>query len=245
MAIFFIIFPTATDKIENLVTDRKSGEGFIKDIIMIFDRLDCEKHIEVFIDIENKKKFIDDFNALVNLMEVKITIGSFDLEDVINNLIFGNAIKFSSNPYYDYKIEIIDGFQKIDRIFKDEINQSRVLNRNDFRHCENHPNRIPTKSPLIGGIGGFNNAEKWLPSAIGDAKTKKTIVINIDLQNGNFIIRFEDENFNNQYHAYHIVKGKDGNYTEDNEKLKILENSSKGIPRALKLIKYRNQLSSK
>lgn len=83
----------------------------------------------------------------------------------------------------------------------------------------------------------------FLSSAIGDAKTKRNILINIDKNNSDFILRYEDENFMNQYHAYHIVKKEKNNYIFDQKKINLINNSHKGIPRAYKLILYREKLT--
>jgi hypothetical protein len=133
----------------------------------------------------------------------------------------------------------MNSFFEIDNIFYSK-NQNRKLNRLDFRHCENHPDYNPAKkSPLIGGIGGFENAEKLLPSAVGDAKTKRTILINQDRINNSFFLRYENENFENQYHAFHIVKRENTRYIEDKEMLLKIKSNRKGIPRAFKIIEYR------
>lgn len=235
-----VIFPVSADNIENLISDRMSGQLFIKNLLMTLDRIDCERDTETFIDIENKNTFIADYQALESLLDVRI--GSYDLETTINQYISSNSIRtFIENPDEAFEeVVLISAFSRVDSLFTQK-NQSRVLNRNDFRHCENHPKRIPSKSPLIGGTNGFDNAQEWLPSAIGDSKTQRRILINIDASNQNFIVRFEDENFNNQYHAYHIVKRENGQYIADKEELNLIKSSRKGIPRAFKLIEYRTE----
>lgn len=240
MPTFFILFPTKTDKIENLVSDKNAGVEFVKEILMSFDRIDCEKETEIFIDKKNKEDFINDYKTLENLLDIRI--GAYDLEGVLLSYITQNSIKLitKTDQNFDYTISL-NCFDKIDKIFN-KVNSQRRINRNDFRHCENHPNYNPSKkSPLIGGIGGFDNAQNLLPSAIGDAKSKRKLLINRDQLNQNFIIRFEDENFDNQFHAYHIVKGENGKYREDKEGIDLLKSSNRGIPRAYKLINYREQ----
>ncbi|MBK8806981.1 MAG: hypothetical protein IPO21_10180 [Bacteroidales bacterium] len=243
MPSFFITFPTKADNIEDIVSNRRDAESFVKELLMTLDRIDCENNAQIFINKENIENFINDYKTLEKLLEIKI--GAYNLEDALRSFITHNSIKIISKKDYvfDYYFKLNCFFQ-IDEIFNCR-NQHRQLNRNDFRHCENHPKRISSKSPLIGGLGGFDNAEKLLPSAIGDVRTNRSVLINTDKINQNFIIRFEDENFNNQFHVYHIVKNIANNYMEDSEKLNQIKNSHKGIPRAYKLITYRNERSKK
>ena len=241
MNTFYIVFPTKEDKIEDIFIDRKSGENLIKEMFMVIDRIDCEKNTKIFINRLNKQSFIDDFKVLEELLSVSVKIGRYEVEEMVNNLITNNDIKFSRpDTPFDQKILIINNFNEIDLFFK-IINESRILNREDYRHCENHPKYDPNKSPLIGGTEGFNNAEQLLSSAIGDSKTRRDILINIDINNQNFIIRFEDENFNNQYHTYHIVKKENGQYIADLNNITLIKSKNKGIRRAFDLIQYRNR----
>lgn len=238
MPTFFVHFPTKDDNIENLILDKNTGYEFVKEILMSFDRIDCEKETEIFIDKKNKDDFINDFKTLENLLNLRI--GSYNLEEALLSFITQNSIKLitKTDQIFDFTINL-NCFDRIDCIFS-ELNSLRRINRNDFRHCENHPSYNPSKkSPLIGGLGGFDNAQNLLPDAIGDAKSKRKILINIDKLNQNFILRFEDENFDNQFHAFHIVKKENGEYQEDIEEIDILKKSNRGIPRAYKLLKYR------
>jgi hypothetical protein len=208
---------------------------------MCLDRIDCEKDSKIYVDLNNKKKFIDDYLSLQDILEVKI--GAYDLEETINQFLSNNSVRnLDPKIEIEKKFNIIEGFNTIDSFFK-EKNKSRILNRTDFRHCVNHPKFIKGKSHLIDGLGGFDNAEVFLSSAIGDAKTKRAILINVDKHNNDFILRYEDENFNNRYHAYHIVESVGGKYIVDTQKLQLINNSRKGIPRAYKLIMYRENLS--
>lgn len=237
---FELIFPTSQHNIESIVTCTKSGEDFVRNLLMILDRINCEKDTEVYIDLDNKNKFLDDYKTLEHLLEIRI--GWHNLEDVVNNFIYSNSIKIKKKEIeIDNSYLLIENFQIIDQIFKDK-NSSRILNRNDFRHCENHHQYLRGKSPLIDGINGFNNATLYLSSAIGDDKTNRDIVINIDNINQDFIIRYENENFNNQFHAYHMVYNSGGKYSADERKIVLLRSRNKGIPRAFKLIEYRNVL---
>lgn len=241
MLTFILIFPTKNDNIENIVTDRQSGKAFVKKMLMILDRIDCEKSTKVYIKKDNKDQFIKDFKALENLLNQKI--GSYDLETTLLNFISQNSIRISSGNDFvaDEAIKLIESFSKVDNFFT-ERNSDRKLNRTDFRHCENHPNYIKNKSPLIGGTNGFDNAEKYLPSAIGDIKTGRNILLNIDIDNQEHIIRYEDENFDNQFHAYHIVKNENGQYLQDELGMENLRNSRKNTRRSLILLEYRNTI---
>ena len=171
MNTFLIVFPTKDDNIENIIVSKQSGNDFIKEMLMILDRIDCENDIEVYIELQNKNRFVDDYKALEDLMNQKI--GLYNLEETLMNFITQNAIRTFRNTVFeaDFRIEIIGGFLKVDNIFT-EINGDRILNQNDFRHCENHNLYLNGKSPLIGGTNGFSNANSLLPSAIGDVKPK-------------------------------------------------------------------------
>jgi hypothetical protein len=240
MPTFFISFPSKDDNIEKIISNKKEGEAFVKEILMTLDRIDCENNSQIFFDKKNLHAFIEDYKALENLLEIRI--GLYTLEDALLNFISQNSIKITqdSNQEYDYRFKI-KCFDDVDGIFL-SLNKLRILNRTDYRHCENHRNYNPSKSPLIGGIGGFDNAEKLLVSAIGDVKTKKYILINTDKMNQDFIIRFEDEGFRNQYHAFHIVRVVNNQYVEDVEKLYQLKQR---VPRSYKLIKYRESRNEK
>jgi hypothetical protein len=237
MTKFFVQFPTKSDNIENIIADRNAGNEFIKEIIMSLDRIDCENETEIFIDKKNKDEFVNDYKTLENLLEIRI--GSYDLESTLLSFITQNSIKIitKTDQVFDYSIKL-NCFAEIDSIFT-QLNSPRKINRTDFRHCENHIDYNRQKSPLIGGVRGFDNAQGLLPSAIGDAKSRKKILINRDNQNRGFIIRFEDENFENQYHAYHLVKNVNGQYHEDTVEVELLNKTNRGIPRAYKLLKYK------
>jgi hypothetical protein len=238
---FLIHFPTKNDNIENWIIDKQSGSNFAKEMLMIFDRIDCEKDIQALIDHTNLYDFIEDYKTLEDLINQKI--GLYNLEELIRNLISQNAIRILHNSSFepDFHIQILDGFLSVDKIFT-ENNSDRILNINDFRHCENHRDYLNIKSPLIGGTGGFQNANSLLPSAIGDIKSGRSILLNIDNKNRGFLIRYEDENFNNQYHAFHIVKKYKRDYVADSDKIKLLLYSRKNFKRPLMLIKYRNSI---
>lgn len=129
---------------------------------------------------------------------------------------------------------VFNTFSLVDEFFC-LINKSRVLNKEDFRHCDNHLDFIFSKSPLIGGVGGFDNAEVWLPSAIGDKRVHDFLICFDEAYNR--IIRFEDENFNNQFHAFHLVKQK--TYESDIINIEFIKSQ---IPRVFQLLEYRDEL---
>ncbi|WP_295200155.1 hypothetical protein [uncultured Chryseobacterium sp.] len=295
---FYLVFPTKTDSIENLLITKLDCIKFWKEIEMTLIRIDCEANTQLFCTQENKNEFIDEIESLGNLLQ----IGHYEKEDIFNLWIYEYDIKFKDhrediiykewitkneqttdapdylkgitensfiNPNQKFEIlhfseqinesnlriirddkiscpkffcfDVYKGFRGIDENFT-KINESRVLNTNDFRHCENHTDYISGKDPLIGGINGFDNAKNFLSSAIGDCKTGKKILVNIDTNNKSFFIRFEDENFNNQFHTFHLVKNEEGNYIEDFEGVKLSRSKNKGISRAFDLLEYRNNI---
>ncbi len=242
MTTFLIVFPTKDDRIENIVIDKQSGNNFVKEMMMILDRIDCEKDIEVYINSSNKDKFIDDYKTLEDLINQRI--GLYNIEDALRSFITQNAIRIlhAENFEPDIYFQIADGFRRVDNIFT-ERNGNRILNQNDFRHCENHPGYLHHKSPLIGGTAGFANVSELLPSAIGDNKANRGILLNIDTNNSDFIVRYEDENFNNQYHAFHLVKNVNNDYIVDAAKIQLLQSSRKNLKRPLMLVRYRHLIA--
>lgn len=105
-------------------------------------------------------------------------------------------------PVFIY-VNFVSNFIELDEWFiQNRI--KRNFNFGDFRHIENHPQYIKGKSPLLGGIGGKQNAANILDKAVGDKREKKCL-INYDVVNKCFI-RYEDENTNATFHGYHLVK---------------------------------------
>ncbi|MGB0930134.1 MAG: hypothetical protein ACPGVB_05125 [Chitinophagales bacterium] len=98
----------------------------------------------------------------------------------------------------------VSDFAKLEQWFNDN-RQQRNYNV-ETRHIEGHPNYRRGKSPILGGIGGTEHIASLLKNAIGDWKTHK-LLFNFDTEN-NCYVRFEFENDNpqNQYHGYHLVK---------------------------------------
>lgn len=115
----------------------------------------------------------------------------------------------------------------------------RSFNNHDTRHFENHPgSQIGShgKSPLIGGIGGRDNASNLLNSAIGDKKMNNDL-INFDNTNSAYIwYKYENSNPQNQYHAYHLVAA----FTHIRD-----EKAEEDIPNRIRLIlDYREQIEN-
>lgn len=110
-------------------------------------------------------------------------------------------------------------------------------NYNDNRHIETHPNFNTRKSPLIGGLAGKQNAAALLTKAIGD-KRKKDYLVNYDEVNQRYIrYEWEDENPQNLYHGYHLVRQK-------THEIDINE-VSKVPKRIIKLLNYRKILADR
>ncbi len=86
---------------------------------------------------------------------------------------------------------------------------SRNLNISDMRHQENSPQYIPKKSPLLYDLRNPENhkkLQKLLTSALGDQRTSKDLV-NYDSEKDCYIwFEYENDNPQNQYHCYHLVK---------------------------------------
>ena len=114
MPSFLISFPNPTDNIENFVVDRSSGENFIRQLLMIFDRIDCEGDTKIFINLKNKNQFIDDYKSLEHLLSLRI--GAYTLEDTINQYIQTNTIKFLPEDVdgIDYHFSVDVGRQLLD-----------------------------------------------------------------------------------------------------------------------------------
>lgn len=103
--------------------------------------------------------------------------------------------QMTSIPLVTNFIELDDWLQK--------NREERKFNSEDERHIEASPRYIKGKSPLLDGKAGQQHASELLKSAIGD-KRKCKYLINFDHRKNEYI-RYEDENSNNQYHAYHLV----------------------------------------
>jgi hypothetical protein len=140
---------------------------------------------------------------------------------------------FDSLPNFTH-INIVSDFLSLENWFE-QNRIPRVFNLTDNRHIESHPNYISPKSPLLKGQAGRANAQNLLQSALGDKREKKYLV-NIDQNNYNVYIRYEDENAMNQFHGYHLVKP----ITHDRD----LE-AEKKIPNRIKLLlEYRLEITN-
>jgi hypothetical protein len=81
----------------------------------------------------------------------------------------------------------------------------RNYNLDDFRHIETHPNYRKDKSPLLEGIAGQPRAAELLQTAIGVKNIKD--LMNIDMKHRCYIwFEYENDNPQNRYHGYHLVK---------------------------------------
>lgn len=158
-------------------------------------------------------------NIFKEMTEQKIKISSQNDKILMINLF---NIDYATNPIKIikdcrinktteiFKFDFITSFNEIDEWFI--INRlKRNYNHEDNRHIENHPQSLiksHDKCPLIGGLGGKNNAESLLKNAIGDKDEIKDL-INFDYLNDFYIwFEFENENPQNQYHGYHLVSRK-------------------------------------
>lgn len=111
----------------------------------------------------------------------------------------------------------------------------RQFNDTDMRHIEGNPSHIKGKSPLLGGIGGRPNAANLLISAIGDKNRNKGLM-NFDTTNNAYIwFEYENDNPQNKYHAYHLVKPN----SHEND----IQAESKLPQRVIEILKYRQGLS--
>ncbi|MCU0438980.1 MAG: hypothetical protein MUC49_13860 [Raineya sp.] len=111
-----------------------------------------------------------------------------------------------------YHIQYVVNFGELETWFRKK-NTQRFLNTTDERHQEKSSKYIQGKSPLLYDLKIANNQEyikNLLESAITDQRSEERAskdLINFDTEKGCYIW-FESENFNNQYHAYHLVKPK-------------------------------------
>lgn len=134
-------------------------------------------------------------------------------------------------------LPFVENFKQLDE-WLIENRTPRKYNMGDNRHVENHPQSLinsHNKSPLIGGIGGKQNAEQLLKKAVGDKRDKKDLM-NCDTKNNDAFIWFEDENENpqNQYHGYHLVKAY--TYEEDEKEVKKIPE------RVINILEYRKDI---
>lgn len=85
----------------------------------------------------------------------------------------------------------------------------RNYNFEDNRHIKNHPQsqvNSHQKSPIIGGLEGKKDVSVLLRGAVGDKRETKDL-INFDYKHECYIwYEYENENPQNQYHGYHLVK---------------------------------------
>ncbi|MGB1242074.1 MAG: hypothetical protein ACPG49_06115 [Chitinophagales bacterium] len=126
-------------------------------------------------------------------------------------------------------------FKELNQWFEENRLQ-RNYNMIDNRHIEAHPDYRKGKSPILGGLGGKEHIASLLENAIGDQRETDRL-FNFDAEN-NCYIRFEFENDNpqNLYHGYHLVKP---------QTHEIDEKAVKEIPyRVIQVLEYRKNLNS-
>jgi hypothetical protein len=111
---------------------------------------------------------------------------------------------------------------------------TRNYNHSDTRHIENHPNYRRGKSPIIGGEGGKTNLENLLPSALCD-NFKKDLIAYDEATSRYVWYEYENDNPQNQYHGYHLVK--------PNTHVQDLEAEKKIPIEVLEIIKYRKEIN--
>lgn len=161
---------------------------------------------------------------------------------------------FSQNPIMiivncngdaqNYSIPFVTNFKEFDEWLQ-ENRLTRNFNNTDTRHIENSGNHRRDrntgeyKSPLLGGIGGRENAQTFLKAAVGDKRSdsNKEDIINYDTVNQQYIwYEFENTNPQNQYHGYHLVKA--FTYEEDTIAIGRIPN------RVQKILDYRKKQSN-
>ena len=105
-----------------------------------------------------------------------------------------------------FKIDQVHSLNALENWFQSS-RTNRQINTTDQRHNEESPSYIRGKSPLLFDLSRNKLAAKHvqdlLNSAIGDTYESKDLM-NYDHQKERYIW-FENENANNQYHAYHLA----------------------------------------
>lgn len=186
------------------------------------------------------KEIVERKNKISSHNEKILMINLFNIDYATNPIKIIKDCRTNNNTTKIVEFDFIINFNEIDEWF---INNRlrRNYNYGDNRHIENTPQSLIKslgKSPLIGGLGGKNNAEYHLKNAIGDKNSSKDFndLMNCDSNNNDFYIWFEYENDNpqNQYHGYHLVS-RQTPYQKDLE-------AEKRIPdRVVKLLEYRKK----
>lgn len=177
-------------------------------------------------------------NESLNQLDKQIVLNLFNCYFSQNPIMIIIDCTISNSIVKNIEIPFVTNFVDLDNwLIENRI--KRNFNENDNRHIENHPqNKIAShnKSPLIGGLGGKQNAENLLKNAIGDKRSASNSLdlMNFDTKNDAYIW-YENENADNQYHAYHLVKA----ITHQKDDVAISRVSS----RVLKILDYRKRLN--
>lgn len=179
-------------------------------------------------------------NLILSEMDKQIVLNLFNSYISQNPILFIVDCTSSNGIVKTIEVPYVTKFVELDK-WLIENRLKRNFNLDDNRHIENHPqNKIVShnKSPLIGGLRGKQNAEDLLKNAIGDKKSmsNKLDLMNFDSSNEAYIW-YEDENANNQYHAYHLVTTK--TYERDEKA------ESRISDRVKKILKYRERTEQK
>lgn len=136
------------------------------------------------------------------------------------------------------KVPFVTNFRELDEwLQKNRL--KRNFNKTDKRHIEYSGDHRKEKSgeyksPLLGGLGGRENAESFLKAAIGDkySASNKKDLINYDTNKQEYIwYEYENDNPQNQYHAYHLVKA----FSHERDTATISNISQ----RVIKILEYR------
>jgi hypothetical protein len=189
-----------------------------------------EKFPFLFLEVVKKNENLND-------LDKQIVLNLFNSYYSQNPIMIISDCSYSNGPVRCIKVPFVTNFLDLEK-WLIENRKKRNFNREDFRHIENHPkSNISShdKSPLIGGIGGQQNAEDLLENAIGDKRSisNKSDLMNFDSKNEAYIW-YEYENASNQYHGYHLVKA----ITYEKDEIAV----GKIPDRVLKILDYRLNL---
>ncbi|AXB55214.1 hypothetical protein [Flavobacterium fluviale] len=186
-------------------------------------------------------------NFFPYLIKQHKTLLEADLQIILNlfNYFFSqNPIMIIENcnqNVTNYNIPYVTDFKELDDWLQNN-RLERNFNHTDTRHIENSGNHGKDKrtgkpkSPILGGVGGRENAESFLKKAVGDKRSHSNPedVINYDTVKQEFIwYEYENDNPQNQYHGYHLVEA--FTYKRD------FEGISRIPKRVIKILEYREK----
>lgn len=187
--------------IKEITEDNKKDDN----IYSVYSNTELGKNIPyIFKEAAKKASIHQSYPTLI--------INAFNLYSTLNPIHIIVEAKNSQNPKISLiKIPLVTNFIELDKWLQ-ENRAIRNFNNDDTRHIEhsgNHrkdKNTKEYKSPLLGGFGGRTNAKELLKTAIGDKRINKDLM-NYDKVHGAYIwYEYENDNPQNQYHAYHLVK---------------------------------------